>query len=419
MPSTAVPALVRRLAATLIALALVGAACSDDDAAPTTTVAPTTAAPTTTSLATTTTAATTTTDGRVPVAVNVADAPDGLQEVVAEFYDWIANQDDPRPKIPNGLAQSVSGVVVDEGTTIRATAHWALLKEDGRSAAVVVADDDVILAADQGSGWKVYGAHLARWDLEPWFGEPVRHMLAIGTDARPGQDQEVFRADSIHIMSSNLPERGGSIIGFPRDSYVPGSRGNDKFTHINTYDGPEGMVDTAETVTGLEIEGYVVTGFLGFIRLVNDFGGVEVDVPFAMADHKSNAYFSAGPRLMWGDTALAFNRNRSINGGDFTRSFHHGLFMQHTLMEVLQRDITVLPDLLAVIYAHAWTNLQVNELLTLGATAFYLDSDSVENVVLRGSVGSAGGASVVFLSDSNAEIYDDVADDGMLTVEGE
>jgi len=407
---------VRRIAAALFALAIVGAACSDDDAVTTTVAPPTTAAPTT-AAPTTTTTAPTTTEAHIPIAVNVADAPEGLQDVVAEFYDWIANQDGPRPDIRNGLAQSVSGVVVDEGMTIRATAHWTLLKEDGRSAAVVIADDDVILAANQGAGWKIYGAHLARFGLEPWFGDPVRHMLAIGTDARPGQDQEIFRADSIHIVSSNLPEQGGSIIGFPRDSYVAGSRGNDKFTHINTYDGPEGMVETAEAVSGIPLEGYVVTGFLGFIRLVNDFGGVEVDIPFAMADPKSKAYFSAGPRLMWGDNALAFTRNRSISGGDFTRSFHHGLFIQSTLMELVQRDITVLPDLLAVLYEHSWTNMQVNQLLTLGATAFYLDSEKVGNAVLSGSVGSAGGASVVFLSESNAEIYADVADDGMLEPE--
>ena len=54
-------------------------------------------------------------------------------------------------------------------------------------------------------------------------------------------------------------------------------------------------------------------------------GGVDVEVPFAMAEPKSDAFLSAGLQTLFGTDALAFSRNRTIPGGDFTRSFHHGL----------------------------------------------------------------------------------------------
>lgn len=406
------------LAAAIVALAVVASSCTGGgDAA--TTAAPTSS--TTTPPPTTTRPApsTTTTRPSFLIAVNVAEGPDSLQPALAEFYSWVGNRSLPTPDIPPGLVSHLEGVMPDADMTLEATAHTAEV-EVGRAVAVVILGDDTVLMTSDDSGWRIHGAHLASMGADPWFGPPVRHVLVIGTDARPGQSQPGFRADSIHVLSSNLAERGGSVVGFPRDSYVPASYGNDKFTHINVNDGTEGMVTTAETVSGLDIEGYVLTGFLGFTRLVNDFGGVMVDVPFAMADPKSKAYLSAGLQRLWGDNALAFTRNRTIPGSDFTRSFHHGVVVLAALDGVLERDITTLPLLLGILSEHTWTDLSLADLLTLGATAFYLEPDAVENVVLEGSVGTAGGASVVFLDDeSTAEVFADVADDGMLTIADE
>ena len=53
--------------------------------------------------------------------------------------------------------------------------------------------------------------------------------------------------------------------------------------------GPNPDVEVTEGLSGLDIEGYLVTGFLGFRQLVDAFGGVFVDVPFGMAEPKSQA----------------------------------------------------------------------------------------------------------------------------------
>ncbi len=101
--------------------------------------------------------------------------------------------------------------------------------------------------------------------------------------------------------------------------------GDDKLTHVNARAGTAAVVEVARELTGLPIEGYLVTGFRSFRRLVDAFGGVLVDVPFAMNDPKSSADLSAGEQRLMGQDALAFSRNRSIQGGDFTRSFHQGM----------------------------------------------------------------------------------------------
>ena len=89
---------------------------------------------------------------------------------------------------------------------------------DGTEVAVVTAGEDVLLIADEGDGWRIVGAKLASLGLEAWYGEPVRFVMVIGTDARPGYIERVFRADSIHLLTSNIGEASGAMVGFPRDS---------------------------------------------------------------------------------------------------------------------------------------------------------------------------------------------------------
>ena len=54
------------------------------------------------------------------------------------------------------------------------------------------------------------------------------------------------------------------------------------------------MVKTVEQLTGVAIDGYVLTGFAGFQELVNAVGGIRVDVPYAMHDPYSHADFPPG-----------------------------------------------------------------------------------------------------------------------------
>ncbi|HLE38132.1 MAG TPA: LCP family protein [Acidimicrobiia bacterium] len=395
-----------RLRRTTAALTVALAACSSQ-AGPTTT---TTVATTTTTATTTTAATTTTTRPRVAINVTIEGHPDA-EEVVDAFYSWIGDRSLPTPDAPIGLIDHVE--VVEPATDLALPGALYTADVEGGRVGVATIGDDVVLLADEGSGWQVVGAHLAGFGLEPWYGPPVRHVLILGTDARPGEGQQLYRADSIHIVSSNLAARAGSIVGIPRDTLVTTSYGRDKFTHVNATSErhTDEMLDIARDLTGLPVEGYFITGFLGFTRLVDDFGGVIVDVPFAMAEELSQAYLSKGIQRLWGANALGFSRNRHINGGDFTRSYHQGVVMLAALNGVLERDVTTLPELVRILLARAWTDLSPGQVLTLAAVAFEIDPGNVGNVVLPGEIGLVSGASVVILDEVGTDaIFADVAD---------
>ena len=361
--------------------------------------------------ATTTTITTTTTVAEPVVEVSMEGDPQ-LLAAVAALYSWVTDRSVPMPDIPSGLADHLPEVTLTESIHVEAVAHTAVVEEG--SVAVVTADDDVVLAADEGEGWKVVGAWLARFDVDPWYGNPIRHVLIVGTDARAGQSQPDLRADSIHIVSSNLPEGGGAILGFPRDTYVQASYGRDKFTHVNRRSDTEEMVEIAERLSGLPLDGYLLTGFAGFWGLVKGIGGVVIDIPLRMLDPKAKADLFPGEQRLDGNQALAFSRSRRVPGGDFGRSLNQGVVILGALANVLDRDITQLPTLMVILTENAWTNIGLGDLLTLGATAFVLDPEAVGNAVLPGRTQRVGGASVVILDEEGAEATFRDLDDGML-----
>lgn len=374
---------------------------------------------TSTSAATATTArGTTSSTTTLPPGVLITLALEGsgeLQTAAEGFYAWLGDpyRVEP-PPMTEGLAAFVADVEPEEGFDLAGRFTTADLDEGGR-VAVVTADEDVLLAVDDGGGWRIVGAKLPSVGLGAWYGAPTRYVLIIGTDARPGYIERVFRADSLHLLASNVGESAGGVLGIPRDSYVDTPYGRkDKISSVNARADSEAVVDIVRDLSGLPVEGYIVTGFLSFTRLVDDFGGVVVDVPFAMADPKSDAFLSAGEQVLWGGNALAFSRNRSIWGSDFTRSYHQGLVMLGALDKAQAAGVLELPRLLALLCEYTWTDLSAEDLLTLAAGAFEINPAEVGNRVLPGTIQMIAGASVVVLDPEAEEFYRDL-DDGTLT----
>jgi len=77
---------------------------------------------------------------------------------------------------------------------------------------------------------------------------------------------------------------------------------------------------------------------------------------------------------------------------------------------------STLPWLVSGLVKNTWTDLSLEQILTLGAGALLLDPDNIGNKVLPGRIATRGGASVVLIADSAEELYRDL-DDGMLEVD--
>lgn len=261
----------------------------------------------------------------------------------------------------------------------------------------------------------------AHADHTPAFGstEPI-FILVIGSDARPGEDIARLRADSIHILALDAGGAHATLLGFPRDAWVevPG-HGTTKINAAMTIGGPELLVATIEQLTGITMDYYALTWFDGFVQMINDIGGLTIDIPFAMDDPEySRAEFEPGLQTINGREALAFARNRhDLPMGDFGRSENQGRLIIAAVAQLRAEfadDPSRLLDWLAAGLRSAQTSLPFDEVLSLAWVALRLDPATITNAVTPGSTGMVGDTSVVLLSDSDATIYADLADDGLL-----
>ena len=250
---------------------------------------------------------------------------------------------------------------------------------------------------------------------EPFF------VVAIGSDARPGVCEPVERclADSIHLIGINPKEGAASIIGIPRDSYVeiPG-HGSAKINDSLFLGGPELVVQTVEELAGVDASMYFLTSFEGFRHMVEEIGGIEVEIPYPMSDSASGAVFDEGVRRLTGREALAFSRNRKDTpNGDFSRTENQGLVMLGALQQFqaeVRRDPLRMFEWLVLGARYTQTDVTLADLYQLALGTLRLDPESVSNVATPGGISMVGGASVVTIGGEADALFADIADDGLI-----
>ncbi|MBS3994742.1 MAG: LCP family protein, partial [Alkaliphilus sp.] len=127
----------------------------------------------------------------------------------------------------------------------------------------------------------------------PADGEPV-NILIVGVDAKDTNASEGARTDTIMLATFNPTSKLLDIISIPRDTRVKiaGRKGEDKINHAYAFGGIENAIETVEGFLNVKINYYVKVDYKGLIKLVDDIGGIEIDVPM---DMKYNDPYSDPP----------------------------------------------------------------------------------------------------------------------------
>ncbi len=222
-------------------------------------------------------------------------------------------------------------------------------------------------------------------------------ILALGSDARPGQSVLGSRADAIQLVGINARSGDATIIGIPRDSYVPiPGYGSNKINAAMVYGGPQLMARAVADMMGLAPDYVFTTSFWGVQNMVSAVGGVRVFSPFAWS--LPVATVRRGMNELDGVEAIAFARMRhALPGGDFDRSRDQGYLLNGTLHRV--RELTQRPGALERLLVSFMRNVHVDlppaELYRLARVVLQVDPQRVQICPVRGGTGSVGGASVV------------------------
>ena len=134
----------------------------------------------------------------------------------------------------------------------------------------------------------------------PLPGQPTV-ALVIGYDKRPGEARgSASRSDTLMLIRVDPDREAVSMLSFPRDLSVeiPGCQGQPAFVgRINeafTACDRKGSLETVKQLTGIPINYLITVNFQGFRDIVDDVGGVFMDV-----DHR---YFNDNAGLGYGQT---------------------------------------------------------------------------------------------------------------------
>jgi LCP family protein required for cell wall assembly len=229
----------------------------------------------------------------------------------------------------------------------------------------------------------------------------VISILAVGSDARPGEDFTRTRGDALQLISINTKTHAASIIGVPRDSWVdiPG-HGMDKINASLFYGGPQLLGTTVGNLIGVHPKYVFVTQFQKFQAAVNAIGGITIRNPYAFSDDPLKVKgFRAGRIHLTGYDAVAYSRIRhSLPRGDFDRSAHQEIVLKGIQAKVhaeAGRPGFVERGVINAM-SHMSTNLGPAELFKLAEVMAQVDPSKVRSCVVQGGIGvSSGGASIV------------------------
>jgi LCP family protein required for cell wall assembly len=208
------------------------------------------------------------------------------------------------------------------------------------------------------------------------------------------------------------------MLNIPRDAFVaiPG-HGQSRINDAYYYGGAGLAAETVERLTGIDVAFVLATRFVPFEAMVNELGGLDVDVPIAMKDSYSGADFARGRVHMDGRAALAFSRNRHIPDGDLRRSEHQGLLILSALTKLRAENAgaTGVARYLAVLGRHVgMTGVTPGELYRLGRLGLTLDPARIRSVTMPSRLGRAGAREVVFVGAGASSLFADMRDDAVL-----
>jgi LCP family protein required for cell wall assembly len=219
------------------------------------------------------------------------------------------------------------------------------------------------------------------------------NVLLAGVDQRSGLTRHqqlalhVGRAVSSNSDTMMLIHVSGdrsrvTVISLPRDSWVdiPG-HGMNKINAAYGLGGPQLVVRTVEANTGLTINDFIQVNFLGFVRVIDALGGVNICLPFAVDDSYSGLHLSKGVHHVNGITALEYARDRhSFATSDLARIQDQQRLLSSMLTEAISSGTLANPVKLDRFLRAALSAIKVDQGLNVSALADQMRGISASNV---------------------------------------
>lgn len=207
-----------------------------------------------------------------------------------------------------------------------------------------------------------------------------RTILLLGTDVvysdsgrRLKADKDAFTGRSDTILVGRLDPIANTlrVISIPRDTVVdiPGN-GSQKINAANALGGPTLAVSTVSQFLDTPIDHYVVLNVHGLVDLVNELGGITVEVPKKMQymdwTAKLKIDLEPGVHTLTGNQAMGFVRFRHDALGDIGRVQRQEIFLRAVLDKALKPESwSHIPRLMEIAQQYISTDLTVPQMMEM------------------------------------------------------
>lgn len=224
-------------------------------------------------------------------------------------------------------------------------------------------------------------------------------LLGIGGPNHPGG----MLTDSIMVASIDPNEKTMAMLSIPRDLYTPiaGTKKSVKINEIYSIgekekkgSGATLVKDSVGKILDLPVHYYVVIDFYGFVKFIDEIGGVDVNVeknlndpyyPDVNMQGYDPFYIKAGQQHMDGAVALKYSRSRETTS-DFDRAARQQQIISASKEKVLKIGFLANPkkilDIINIIGDHVRTDFSASELVSLSDLLKNLDSSKTVSKVL-------------------------------------
>ena len=222
---------------------------------------------------------------------------------------------------------------------------------------------------------------------------PMDHpvtILLLGTDQRP--DDPFAKTDTMLVVRIDPQSDSVVVVGVPRDICVDLCRTEPyRINSVLFYEGPDGLRRRVGDLLGITIDYHVIMNFDGFVRLVDFFGGVDIDVPREIVDYSyPNAaddgfepfLLAAGQQRLDGETALRYVRTRWEDPeGDFGRINRQQDFLVAMKSQVLSPKLILqVPALIGQLTDTFETDLPLGDMPSLAKLALGIPQGAIISV---------------------------------------
>lgn len=225
--------------------------------------------------------------------------------------------------------------------------------------------------------------------------EGITNILLVGTD---GEYIEKWnRSDSMMVVTIDSKNKDIRISSIARDTYVdiPGYS-TEKLTHAYAYEGIDLLKEVFKVNFDLDIDKYIAVNFSSFMEIIDEIGGVVVDVPESglksinsMIDACYNYYSDkdsvgekeylthAGTQRLNGYQALAFSRIRYTDSA-FHREARHREVAESVYKEFAQKGVETYKKCAEIILNNTKTNISPIEMMNLAYTVLKINDKDID-----------------------------------------